>query len=349
MQNALAERVAPAARPAPANSLAGLYFDPRYEAVASNPTPQFDPTMRGARDYAMDPRSVGNQIVVNMATSAAPVDVRGGARAVQGIRAYHGSPHRFDRFSMDRIGTGEGAQAYGHGLYFADNEGVARAYRDTLSQRGIRPGERYEVNGRPLADALSGLPDRVRRFLDVAPAHGQYDQRAEMLASIDRVLARPDAPMREALEQARDIIGRAQQAPRGSMYEVNLRVSPDRLLDWDAPLYRQSPEVREGVANVLPPASWGVPENMTGAEVWRRASEQDAGAWGSRQQMAAEALRELGGIEGIRYLDGGSRAAGEGSRNYVIFNDALIDILRRYGLLGMVGGGAAATAGGEGG
>jgi hypothetical protein len=33
------------------------------------------------------------------------------------IRAYHGSPHNFDRFSLDKIGTGEGAQAYGHGLY----------------------------------------------------------------------------------------------------------------------------------------------------------------------------------------------------------------------------------------
>jgi hypothetical protein len=33
-----------------------------------------------------------------------------------------------------KIGTGEGAQAYGHGLYFADSEGVARSYRDKLSK-----------------------------------------------------------------------------------------------------------------------------------------------------------------------------------------------------------------------
>ena len=42
--------------------------------------------------------------------------------AKAGIRAYHGSPHDFDRFDMSKIGTGEGAQAYGHGLYFAENE-----------------------------------------------------------------------------------------------------------------------------------------------------------------------------------------------------------------------------------
>lgn len=44
---------------------------------------------------------------------------------------------------------------------------------------------------------------------------------------------------------------------------------------------------------------------------------------------AAQKLREAG-IPGIRYLDQGSRTAGEGSRNYVVFDDALIDILRKY-------------------
>jgi len=47
--------------------------------------------------------------------------------ADDGIIAYHGSPHSFDKFSMDKIGTGEGAQAYGHGLYFSDVEDVAKS------------------------------------------------------------------------------------------------------------------------------------------------------------------------------------------------------------------------------
>ena len=49
------------------------------------------------------------------------------------LKAYHGSPHDFDEFSTDNIGTGEGAQAYGHGLYFAEREGTAKTYRDALS------------------------------------------------------------------------------------------------------------------------------------------------------------------------------------------------------------------------
>ena len=45
------------------------------------------------------------------------------------LEAWHGSPHKFDKFSMDQIGTGEGAQAYGHGLYFADEIDVAKGYQ----------------------------------------------------------------------------------------------------------------------------------------------------------------------------------------------------------------------------
>lgn len=47
--------------------------------------------------------------------------------------AYHGSPYRFDKFSLDHMGRGEGAQAYGWGLYFAGNKEVAEWYRKSLS------------------------------------------------------------------------------------------------------------------------------------------------------------------------------------------------------------------------
>ncbi|MGP1366042.1 MAG: hypothetical protein ACTTKW_01790, partial [Schwartzia sp. (in: firmicutes)] len=49
-------------------------------------------------------------------------------------RAWHGSPHVFDYFSLDAIGTGEGAQAHGWGLYFAKNQKVG--VRCVLSAKG---------------------------------------------------------------------------------------------------------------------------------------------------------------------------------------------------------------------
>lgn len=60
------------------------------------------------------------------------------SKALNVIRAYHGSPHKFDAFDIGKIGTGEGAQAYGHGLYFAGNEDVARGYRDRLAGNSSR-------------------------------------------------------------------------------------------------------------------------------------------------------------------------------------------------------------------
>lgn len=49
--------------------------------------------------------------------------------------SYHGSPYEFNKFSLQKIGTGEGAQAYSWGLYFASQKAVAEWYRDQLSGR----------------------------------------------------------------------------------------------------------------------------------------------------------------------------------------------------------------------
>ena len=55
-------------------------------------------------------------------------------------------------------------------------------------------------------------------------------------------------------------------------------------------------------------------------------------------------LKEAG-IPGIKYLDQGSRGAGEGSSNYVAFDDSIIEILRKYGFAGLapLGGGIMAN------
>ena len=51
--------------------------------------------------------------------------------------AYHGTPHNFDEFSIDNIGSGEGAQAHGWGLYFAENKDVSETYRERLSRAKV--------------------------------------------------------------------------------------------------------------------------------------------------------------------------------------------------------------------
>ncbi len=66
----------------------------------------------------------------------------------QSVSAYHGSPHTFKKFKMSAMGTGEGGQAYGYGLYFTDNLGIANYYAKNLSGS---PTNNYTIGGLDLA------------------------------------------------------------------------------------------------------------------------------------------------------------------------------------------------------
>lgn len=67
--------------------------------------------------------------------------------------AYHGSPHIFENFSTEHIGSGEGNQAHGWGLYFAGNKDVSEGYRKRLTQKWFN----YQIteNGNNINTKLS--------------------------------------------------------------------------------------------------------------------------------------------------------------------------------------------------
>lgn len=258
-----------------------------------------------------------------------------------GIRAYHGSPHDFDRFDMSKIGTGEGAQAYGHGLYFAENEGVAKGYRDTLTQRqGIT------------APRSGKTPDETAAL----EYFNRYAKADDTLESFERKFKHDvgqELEPRTALDAWQAMVkdGRIKEA-NGRMYEVNIHAHPDDFLDWDKPLSQQSEKVRGALPPDLPP-EWTGQQVLDEARSFlmqnqpRNFTDVPRGSFANFDNNRPEVgtqisskLREQG-IPGIKYLDQGSRVAGEGSRNYVVFDDKLISILRKYGLLGMLGGAAA--------
>lgn len=60
--------------------------------------------------------------------------------AVYNQPAYHGSPHEFDKFDLGAIGSGEGAQAHGWGLYFAQDRKVSERYREKLARKNRNKG-----------------------------------------------------------------------------------------------------------------------------------------------------------------------------------------------------------------
>lgn len=281
----------------------------------------------------------------------------------KGFKAYHGSPHDFDRFSLDKIGTGEGAQAYGHGLYFADSEGVAKSYRDALA----KPTMRYE--GTDYGNATDwGADDKARILRDMlkngkeatlvrlAKEVQHNEQYAPLLAGLQR----------SRLEWAAEVDpSKIEEADLGSMYEVQINADPDSFLDWDKPLSEQ-PDVLKSLEPMFGPRA----AEFTGQDVVKKASgfdsmvnvarksgdsaatllptifpdatpEQIAGAikaakgTDSGPQIATSMLRDKG-IPGIKYLDQGSRTKGDGSRNYVVFDDKLIEIMRKYGIAGLL-------------
>lgn len=265
----------------------------------------------------------------------------------QGIRAYHGSPHDFEKFDISKIGTGEGAQVYGRGLYFAEREGVARSYRDALTEGTVKVGNRYI----PTAESLKGASPRYLEVYDnltlaeklLSDYNGNFDRAirdALELAKITR--AKPNDPwLKTPAEQYEAAAAQLQQMRtgewaephKGRMYEVRINADPETLLDWDKPLSQQSRAVDGAVDKLL--SLFPADRPLDKAKLKPSDVIEMAG-----RGRAEEALLEYG-VSGIRYKDQMSRGTDGGTSNYVVFDDKLIEILRKYGLLPPVAAGAA--------
>jgi hypothetical protein len=273
-----------------------------------------------------------------------------------GVRAFHGSPHDFEAFDAGKIGTGEGAQAYGHGLYFAENEGVAKGYRDVLA-RAQTPSDTVQTQ-QALNQAIIASNDKLAELLKSGVRFGSDEAEAALRPHQQAI-----ATLREQLDKS--------PPPTGHMYEVSINANPDHFLDWDKPLSEQSRTVRKAISKDYPHLfdegrypdtlvagsmaqarglqagtsmighnpvmRYGVPaKEMTGQDFWHLMARN------SESLPAASTALKQAGIPGIRYLDQGSRGAGEGTSNYVAFDAATIEILRKYGIAGLIGAGAAA-------
>jgi hypothetical protein len=258
------------------------------------------------------------------------------------IIAYHGSPHSFSRFDASKIGTGEGAQAFGHGLYFAGTEDTADFYRRKLSEDADAP-ERW---ARDFWDAQSA-PDAI------GSPEAAYDYLLKYIRSIRN--AGPGSSYSPGLKRhyaaaekyllAQDPYAVPPPVRQGHMYEVEIDAPEGQLLDLDLPVQSQSPVVQDALGKYVEAPSWFSlgQEGWVGKNAYMRmagdmaaASPRFAGGYHVvHDQPAASAALLQGGVPGIRYLDQGSRSAGEGTRNYVMFpgTEDHIRILRKYGLL----------------
>jgi hypothetical protein len=259
-------------------------------------------------------------------------------RFAAAIKAYHGSPHDFEAFDTSKIGTGEGAQAYGHGLYFAENPTVAQEYKKALTDFEVHePSGRIIGSGGPKQTYKGTIEDRALAWVQDAASRNDIADPFQFAIGNARRGLSDDANGQAIVDQ----IKKWQDAgavikPGGRMYEVAINAYPDQFLDWDKPLSQQSPEVQQRLerTGLLPDlqryASANAaryPNGPAGATLHDMARYS-----GYSSQEIADKLNNAG-IPGIKYLDQGSRAAGEGSRNFVVFDAKTIDILKKYGLL----------------
>lgn len=248
------------------------------------------------------------------------------------IRAYHGSPYDFDKFSAAKIGTGEGNQAYGHGMYFASAEPTALAYRKALKTTVDLPVPRELQEAYIAASTARNEAINDRGLWMRKNPKTPYPYQENLDAMDNRFYA------------LQSQIHAAAHNP-GRMYEVEIGVPENALLDWDAPISKQPAAVRRAFGE------FAMDKPGDGGRVYRdiatrRGEEFDDDMTGMLANRAAseELLNE--GIPGIRYLDGLSRGTGQGTRNYVMFpgTEDQIRILRKYGLMAPIAAGAAAGA-----
>ena len=177
--------------------------------------------------------------------------------------AWHGSPHKFDKFSTDYIGTGEGAQVHGWGLYFAGKKEVSEEYRKNLSepvQILSVNGEKYswtEKEGGCLWKDNSGayLPDHEQEYMTrllLKAKTGETDQSFvdAMRGWITGDTFTQDQKdiLKKHLADYLDAEIRIEQP--GQIFKVDIPEN-DVLLDEQKTLSEQPEKVKEAIGNFL--------------------------------------------------------------------------------------------------
>jgi len=276
-----------------------------------------------------------------------------------GMNVFHGTPNFFKpepgfpqgRPRLDKMGTGEGAQAYGPGFYSAESQDVGRGYRDDLTQsRRLQ-----SLDGMPLPSASAFDAKKVAQDFDIPEQDAAYLQEiikdldlSVIPGDMDSIIANLKSqldwyPKSDADPETDEIL----KALRGT-YEAQLAVAkkykdrikpnsgnlykldiPDadaaKLLDYDAPLSEQSESVKKALRPLLRDPSHpdyvseGIPPEMPGYNIFEVFSKALGG-----QKAAAEALRKAG-VPGLKYLDQGSRGSGDGTRNFVVWDQDVLD------------------------
>ncbi len=173
------------------------------------------------------------------------------------MTAYHGTPHKFDKFDHSKMGTGEGAQAYGWGTYLAGDKAVAEWYQNSVSSNN----DKFILDGKTVKNTVyfdSHEGDlniasniQTRSLNDNISLDEARDNIIEALEEDYRDL---ESQNDELLDGDMDLLAVAEYQyeqfdvarishplkEKGNLYEIDLADEKiEQMLDWDKPLSEQ--------------------------------------------------------------------------------------------------------------
>ena len=246
--------------------------------------------------------------------------------------AYNGSPNNFDQFSTDYIGSGEGNQSHGWGLYFAENRETAERYRNRLKgiEESTLEGAKKIIN--QLNECLKFARNKKFKISDTAldlynSMEYRYENKNDFIADLQDSIAEQKKHIKQ-IEHTLKKNGNN----KSQVYKVDIPES-DVLLDEDLSLNKQPEKVRKIIFNymkdnpddfILPKDYNSLPQ-MRGHHFYREVAliERKKGAIGNGDKEASLSLNKYG-IKGITY-DGQ-----QDGRCYVVFDDKAINVLETY-------------------
>lgn len=264
---------------------------------------------------------------------------------------YHGTPHSFERFDLGAIGTGEGNQAHGWGLYFAADKKIAdERYRKRLTnnQYVIETDEAtyyFDIEKQDWVDKKTGQPvggmgtPLGHAVWQVGFREGNVQaELKDLKGQRDALIEENDSSNARRLDFLMRTIKLLEEKKfnyrkdNGALFEVDIPEN-DVLLDEDKPLNKQPLAVRKAILEYYKsrPDNY-VTEGLTiddldsqkGGQFYKDVVFQMQSEGAENPQKAASELLNEYGIKGITY-DG----ARDG-RCFVVFDDKAISIINRY-------------------
>ena len=255
--------------------------------------------------------------------------------------AYHGTPHSFEQFDLGAIGTGEGAQAHGWGLYFAADRKIADEYRNRLSDnvKDITIGNKKykQLQSSGIVDENGNEPEDVE--YTAAYYLGVYRNKNEALKNIEKEIENPeeyiDDYYRSVLKKAKELLENNEtevSKSEGIVFEVDVPEN-DVLLNENKTLDEQPENVKNtlrkmaenqvrdmnGYYNQFADAVLiADPKEVNGRDIYRYLVNVVGNA------RTASIMLNENGIKGITYY------GGTDGRCFVVFDDKAISIINRY-------------------